>query len=212
MTGYIAQEYLIPENWGKKKNELTVDDVHSHGALIQKDEISIQVLTGFEGNFLGCFTSKNVLKNGVPMLIEPLREDTSGAEKTAKEIAAYLATLGLKGPCNLQCKITTAGPVFFESNLRFTGITAVRTAMGFREVEACIRSMVFHDNADKIRRECLETDYGYICSRYITEYLFPVDKAPVAGGGRTHPNAQTADHPLLTPDVYSEGRGWSVHL
>lgn len=166
----IVQEYLVPESWGKRQNELTASDVYENGILRQTDEISIQMLFDHEGNFLGKFTSRNVLRDGVPMLIDPIASPQ--AEGIAYKMASLLVEKGYIGPCNLQCKVTERGPIFFEINPRFTGITAVRAAMGFNEVEAILRRVLLDEPLDKVRKH-LEISRDLVCSRYITEAVIP---------------------------------------
>jgi len=124
--GFIIQEYLVPQSWGRTRRELTAQDVTQGDMLRQEDEISVQILFDHEGRLLGRFTSRNVLEHGVPMLIDPWPE--APVEEVALEMASLLVDRGLIGPCNFQCKLTGRGPLFFEVNPRFTGITAVRAA------------------------------------------------------------------------------------
>jgi carbamoylphosphate synthase large subunit len=166
----IVQEYLIPENWRKKQHELTLQDVYEGSVLRQTDEISIQMLFDHEGNFLGKFTSCNVLRDGVPMQIDPMA--VPQAEEIAFKMASLLVGEGYIGPCNLQCKVTERGPIFFEINARFTGITAVRAAMGFNEVEAVLRRVLLNEPVDEVRKR-LQVTHDLVCSRYITEAVIP---------------------------------------
>jgi len=185
----IAQEYLIPVTWGKAKSQITTEDVVNDGLLTQTDEISIQVLAGWGRENLGCFTSKNVLKYGVPVLIEPLKD--LATEKVALQMVGFLVDEGLIGPCNLQCKITRSGPLFFEINPRFTGITAVRAALGFNEVEAILKNVCLGESAKKVRQK-LKFDDRYLCSRFVTEMIFTQEEferlkktGRIKGQGRT---------------------------
>jgi carbamoyl-phosphate synthase large subunit len=166
----IIQEYLVPKKWNKKKKELTPDDVFLEGAIKQTDEISIQILHDHSGQYLGKYTSINVLKDGVPMLIDPVQG--LKAEEIAYEMTLLLVEHGLIGPCNLQCKDTEKGPVFFEINTRFTGITAVRAAMGFNEVEAVLRRALYDEPLEDVRKR-LKVPDNLVCSRYITEAVIP---------------------------------------
>lgn len=170
---YIFQEYLLSENWPVTKASITRDDVIKSNALVQKDEISIQVLLGRDKEVLGTFMSRNVLKFGMPTKIYPFICEEY--EDIGRRMAACLADIGMIGPVNLQCKITDRGPVFFEINARFTGITSVRATLGFREVEA----MLLHFMADRSREDVqryLQTDYESACCRYLDEYKFPKEQ------------------------------------
>lgn len=184
LEAYIAQDYLLSVEWGVTKAELTREQVYAGDTLVQRDEISVQVLLDRDGETLGTFTSRNTLKAGVPMVIRPIARDDSGATEIALEMARFLVPLGLRGPCNFQCKLTRDGPYFFEINPRFTGITGVRAAMGFNEVEAAIRHFVLGQDGDQVAGECLQTNFSHVCSRYTTEYLFPADSpAALRAGG-----------------------------
>lgn len=167
---YIFQEYLLSENWPVNKGNLAREDVMKSGTLVQKDEISIQVLLGRKRDILGTFMSRNVLKFGMPTKIYPFVCDEY--EDVARRMALCLADIGMIGPVNLQCKITDRGPVFFEINPRFTGITSVRATLGFREVEALLGHMLLNYPAEKLS-QLLDTDYGSACCRYLDEYKFP---------------------------------------
>ena len=97
---------------------------------------------------------------------------TWGVEEIACKMASMLVSQGLVGPCNFQCKLTDHGPVFFEINPRFTGITAVRAAMGFNEVDAVLRRALLHEPIESVRNR-LQVPGNLVCSRYITEMVIP---------------------------------------
>jgi carbamoyl-phosphate synthase large subunit len=178
---FIFQEYLLSDNWPVTKTSISRDDVMKFHALVQKDEISIQVLLGKNKEILGTFMSRNVLKFGMPTKIFPFCCDEY--EDIARRMAACLADIGMIGPVNLQCKITDRGPVFFEVNPRFTGITSVRAVLGFREVEAMLNHFLLDCPAENLTG-LLNTDYDSACCRYLDEYTFPKTKleALEAGG------------------------------
>lgn len=157
-----------------------------------KEELAVQVLVAPDGEVVGTFTSRNVLKRGVPVLIQPVARDTSGAAELAVEIARLLVPLGLRGPCGF--RITEPGPRFNKISPRFNAITAARAAMGFNEVEAALRSFVFGELAEQIRNR-LAASQDLVCARYVTEYLIPLtDVEELQGAG------------------HCRSRGWSVHL
>lgn len=169
--GDICQPYLIPASWGVSAR-LGRADLMSGGRLVQKDEVSIQILVGSRGGLLGTFTSLNMLRDGVPMRIEPIEGGESAT--WAEKMALALAQEGFRGPCNFQCRVTREGPVFFEVNPRFTGITAMRAALGFNECEAVVRDLVLKQPEGEIRRGLLQ-DTSHVCSRFITECIIPKD-------------------------------------
>jgi carbamoylphosphate synthase large subunit len=166
---FIIQEYLIPKGWNLVKGRISQGDVKNRGRLVQIDEISIQVLLTERGAPVASFTSLNSLKDGVPITIEP--QKGMEAEEIARQMAKALGEVGLKGPCNFQCKLTAKGPQFFEVNPRFTGITAVRARFGFNEVEALIRLFYYKEELTSLNK-LFEYDDALFCSRYTTEYIF----------------------------------------
>lgn len=133
---YILQELLIPRE----------DDVYyqqfleelEKGRAPQLSELSVQVVTGFQGEFLGRMATVNKLKNGVPIEIFPIHRQEIW--EAVEEILPRLRALGLRGSVNIQGRITDQGIRFFEVNPRFTGITGLRALFGFNEVEACLKS------------------------------------------------------------------------
>jgi carbamoylphosphate synthase large subunit len=167
-NGMIAQEYLVPESWGKPRQDVTHQDVMYNHLLRQEDEFSSQVVHDHKGELLGQFTSCNELKGGVPLKIDPRPEVK--VEDTAREMASLLVDRGLVGPCNFQCKMTEKAPVFFEVNPRFTGITGVRAAMGFNEVEAVLRRLLLDEPLDSVRRDLQMRD-DVVCSRYVSDLV-----------------------------------------
>lgn len=53
------------------------------------------------------------------------------------------------GPLNIQLRLDKDNnPICFELNVRFSGTTAMRTAFGFRDVEAMIKEYVLHEDID----------------------------------------------------------------
>jgi carbamoylphosphate synthase large subunit len=186
--GFIVQEYLVPRAWGKTKAELVSADVYARGQLKQEDEISIQFILGPEQEILGMFTSVNGLRSGVPINVWP--QAVPEAEAAAREMALALAEQGLIGPCNFQCKLTEKGPVFFEVNPRFTGITGVRAGMGFNECEAMIR-LLRGEGVAAVRRHLIFQP-ELMSVRYVTDSVIPkadfqrlVAEGAVEGSGRS---------------------------
>ena len=178
---YIAQDYLIPATWNLTKKTITDNKMsHEGGAIKQVDEISIQVIVSLNGHILGVFMSKNELKAGFPMKIIPFHDDKM--KNLTTKIARHLYSSGFIGPCNFQGKLTASGPVFFELNHRFTGITGMRAFMGFNECEAVIRDIVLKEPADSIANNLTPiTDLA--CARYVTEAIF--SKADLATASTT---------------------------
>lgn len=104
--------------------------------LRQEAEISVQWIVAKDQRLLGRMTTCNRLKDGVPVEVVPVADDRIGA--ALDEIFPHLCSQGMRGPVNLQGRVTADGPRFFEMNARFTGITGMRALLGFNEVEALI--------------------------------------------------------------------------
>jgi biotin carboxylase len=126
----------------------------------------VQVLLGYE-EVLGVFASKNTLMYGMPFTIEVVDDPT--LISSALAIAHSLQEQGLIGPCNLQAKKDVDdGFVFFEVNARFTGITPVRTQMGFNEVIAAYYYFVHH----QLPVDCLTFRPDQLACRFLSESIF----------------------------------------
>lgn len=189
--GFIVQEYLAPRSWGKAKHELGAKDVYARGQIRQEDEVSVQIVLGRDGEILGTFTSINGLRNGVPINIWP--QAVPEAEAAALDMARALAAQGLYGPCNFQCKLTREGPVFFEINPRYTGITGVRAGMGFNDCDAMIR-LALGEGAEAARSS-LQFNPDLMSVRYVTDSVIA-----------------KAEFERLVAEGRVEGSGRSLHL
>jgi nucleoside-diphosphate-sugar epimerase len=107
------------------------------GKNLQVAEISVQLVTGHDGRLLGRMATENRLLDGVPRRIVPI--DQAAIWAGVEPLIPQLRALGLRGPVNVQGRLTDDGLRIFEMNPRFTGITGARALMGFNEVAACVR-------------------------------------------------------------------------
>ncbi|MBT8325277.1 MAG: NAD-dependent epimerase/dehydratase family protein, partial [Winogradskyella sp.] len=140
-NNYIIQELALPST--NDANFFKYKEALSQGVNFQTSEISIQLVTNSNGDLIGKMASKNKLKNGIPIEIVPI--DDARIWKSIDDLLPVLKKLGLKGPLNLQGRITNNGLKIFELNARFTGISGLRAQMGFNEVEACILNWLDFD-------------------------------------------------------------------
>lgn len=131
----IIQELAVPCQ-GDPNREMYLREIDK-GLNPQVSEISIQLVSNERGELLGRMASYNKLHNGVPIEILPYENDYVW-DKIDKLIPT-LQSLGMRGPLNIQGRLTDEGLRLFEMNSRFTGITGLRALMGFNEVETCIR-------------------------------------------------------------------------
>jgi nucleoside-diphosphate-sugar epimerase len=105
-------------------------------AITQVAEISIQLVVSKSGKLLGRMASYNKLNNGVPIEIFPIED--ARIWEPIDAVFPFLVENGLRGPLNIQGRLTAQGLRLFEMNARFTGITGLRAIMGFNEVETLI--------------------------------------------------------------------------
>jgi len=103
----------------------------------QVAEWSIQLVFGYNGNLMGRMCTYNKLNQGIPIEIVPVENEE--VWKITDQLTPALLSAGLRGPINLQGRMTDKGLKLFEMNPRFTGITGLRSMMGFNEVEACVK-------------------------------------------------------------------------
>ncbi len=136
VNDYFIQELVYPNS--KDANYQKFIEEVKNGRVSQLSEISIQIVTDVNGNEIGRMASRNNLKNGVPIEIIPVDDQTIW--DAVDKILPRLLELGMRGPMNIQGRITDTGIRFFEINPRFTGITGLRAMMGFNEVEECVKS------------------------------------------------------------------------
>lgn len=135
---YVVQSFLFPARDDPDYQE--VRDAVASGRVVQVSEISVQLVYSREGEVLGRFASRNRLKAGVPVEIDPVNSEAVWS--AVAEVERVLADRGPRGPVNLQGRMTDAGLVFFEMNPRFTGITGNRAQFGFNEVTALVDNFV----------------------------------------------------------------------
>lgn len=133
--GHIVQELALPHD-GDPNREHCLNMILK-GINPQVAEVSIQYVFDQSGGVIGKMASYNKLNNGVPIEILPIEDEAMWAD--VEKLMPTLVKLGARGPVNLQGRITNKGIKLFEINARFTGITGLRAALGFNEVEACIR-------------------------------------------------------------------------
>lgn len=132
---HIVQTLAIHKTGNPKRD--TFLKAFKTGNILQTDEISIQLLYSKNGKELGRMASLNKLKNGIPIEIIPIQSIELWNE--IDSVVQHFKKLGLKGPLNIQGRLTDNGFKIFEMNPRFTGITGLRALMGFNEVEAIIK-------------------------------------------------------------------------
>lgn len=136
----IIQPYLFPEE--SDKNYDNIVNAVKKGNFLQLSEISIQLIFNRDSVFSGIFISRNSLKSGVPVFVDPIDPDTFRYRDEIMKFVPVLEAHGVKGPVNIQGRVTPKGLYFFEMNMRFTGITGNRALLGFNEVDYLVRNFL----------------------------------------------------------------------
>jgi nucleoside-diphosphate-sugar epimerase len=190
----VVQSYLAAPTSTPALDPRPVRD----GRLDQSGEISAQFFVGESGKVLGSFVSVNRLKDGVPLEVVPWADPD--ARREALSLVGALAAHGLRGPVNVQGRLTAEGFRFFEVNPRFTGITAVRAAMGYREVDAALWAFVM--GQEQAARRCLSYVPGSVAIRHVEETIVPDARFEAVA---RQPGAVPRKHGSLPPRVLVTG-------
>lgn len=164
-AGLVIQPYLPP----RAQDSAQPPASRTGGRLDQSNELSLQYYVGSSGEVLGRFGSVNRLKDGVPIEVVP--DASLPALADGLRLVEALAAVGLRGPVNLQGRLTSEGILFFEVNVRYTGLTATRAALGYREVDAGIQD--FFLNNEEAARHCLDYQPGFAVIRHVEDTIVP---------------------------------------
>lgn len=165
---HIIQELLLP-----RKDDPNYDiymRVISKNRNLQVSEISIQLVYTPDEELMGRMASYNKLLNGVPIEVLPFENEEVWT--VVDELTPTLLKLGLRGPLNIQGRMTDQGLKLFEMNPRFTGITGLRALMGFNEVEACVKEWLDIDKG----RNTFVFNYNRFGMRQTADKAVPVER------------------------------------
>lgn len=136
----IIQPYLFPEE--TDENYQKIYNAVKKGKFLQMSEVSIQLIFNSKAEFSGIFISKNTLKNGVPVFVDTINPDSFEYIDEILKFVPILESHGVRGPVNIQGRVTPKGLYFFEMNMRFTGITGNRALLGFNEVSFLVNDFL----------------------------------------------------------------------
>ncbi|ACF14586.1 NAD-dependent epimerase/dehydratase [Chloroherpeton thalassium ATCC 35110] len=136
----------------------------------QVSEISIQLVYSPKGELMGRMASYNKLNNGIPIEIVPYENEYVWL--VIDQLTPTFLELGLRGPLNIQGRLTENGLKIFEMNPRFTGITGLRALMGFNEVEACVKEWLELDKG----KNKLSFNYGRFGMRQTADKSVAIER------------------------------------
>ncbi len=156
---YLVQEYLPPTG--------PLHSITTMTPLIQDWEYSIQILFNPKGKIMGVFPSINTLENGLPVAVRVSR--STEIEDSLKTITSLNGTI--VGPINIQGRVKNGKIVYFEANLRCTGITGTRAGLGFNEIDALWEAFV--ENKDVQMPTIPDGSYAY---RNLEDTFFTKDQ------------------------------------
>jgi len=165
---HIIQELAIPEETDPNY-EFYMSRI-SKGINPQVSEISIQIVFDKTGAVMGRMMSYNKLNNGVPIEILPYQNQFVWDEM--ENLIPEFIKLGIRGPLNIQGRITKRGLKLFEMNPRFTGITGLRALMGFNEVENCVKEWLDIDTG----KNQLKINYDRFGVRQTADKSIPFER------------------------------------
>ncbi|HHX69799.1 MAG TPA: NAD-dependent epimerase/dehydratase family protein [Gallicola sp.] len=165
---HIIQELAIPKK-DDPNYEYYMGQINKN-INPQVSEVSIQVVYSPEGKLLGRMFSYNKLNNGVPIEIVPYENEYIWS--VIDKLTPVFLKMGLRGPLNIQGRLTENGLKLFEMNPRFTGITGLRALMGFNEVESCVKEWLGIDKGNNQ----LRFNYNRFGIRQTADRSIPIER------------------------------------
>jgi carbamoyl-phosphate synthase large subunit len=105
------------------------------------EEYSVAVYTARDGRPVGAFS---YLRQQL-MAGSTYRARIGHNPIVESEALAVAGALHPSGPCNIQLRLTSAGPITFEINARFSGGVSMRAHFGYNDVEMAIRDLILNE-------------------------------------------------------------------
>lgn len=126
--------------------------------FVDAKECTVGVVASKSSRILGSISIIREMKTGFSyrMTVVDVRKAREIGEKISLK-------LGVTGPLNVQFFITEQSPIVIELNPRFSGTTPVRSAVGFKEVDAVLRNYLFGEEMS------LNFKKGVIAIRHLDE-------------------------------------------
>jgi len=138
---------------GSERVALLRDDTELDRVIGRPDIVVQEHLSSEDAEYtVGCVCDSDGEPRGVLAMRRTLHAGTTvvaeaGDLPVIREYAEAIARkLGPVGPLNVQLRLVEDAPVAFELNVRFSGTTPLRTRLGFREVEACLRHFILGES------------------------------------------------------------------
>jgi len=164
--GWILQDFLRPVQW-----EAGTPALLAGGGFRQEDEVNLQGLVDPGGRVVSVFVSRNRQVQGVTQEVRPLAD--ASLEALAWTTFGILADHGLRGPGNVQGRLTREGFRAYEINPRFTGNAAARATLGYPECRMAL-GLFAEGWTPEQARACIGIQYDQACLRYWDEVRVPL--------------------------------------
>lgn len=151
--GEVSFPYIVKSRKGAGSQGLAVarnvEELNFYMRSIPDAVIQEYLLPDDEEYTVGCFVNSNGGSVGSIVMRRKLgmgltnRAEVVGSERISRVCEEIAARIGLIGPCNLQLRLTSRGPVLFEINPRFSSTESARAYYNFNTPEMCIRHFLF---------------------------------------------------------------------
>lgn len=143
-----------PRRGGGARGVFIVDDEAALAYAVTRKNYLIQEYIGCDEHeyTAGCFIDRAGEMRGSMVMRRDLNAGTTyraelGEYPQVRAMAERIAVaLGPEGPCNVQLRLASQGPVCFEINPRFSGTTPIRARFGYNEAEASLRHFLLNED------------------------------------------------------------------
>lgn len=111
-----------------------------------KEEFTVGICCGTNGNVLSSIALKRHLQDGITMtaMSDDFKDITEYCEKVAIALKPY-------GPCNFQLRVWNGKPYIFEINPRFSSTTGMRTLLGVNEPEILLKAELLQEKIPELK-------------------------------------------------------------
>jgi len=145
LESWVVQPLGRPSTWGDAEWQRVLEE----GQLRRQDQLAVQLFVSESGHTIGRMTWLASLKSGVVTSIEVI--DDPEIWRAVERVEEVVATLGVRGPLNIQGIRDGERTSFFEVNPRFSGSTGARALLGYREVEAAVRHFALGESEEDVK-------------------------------------------------------------
>ncbi len=117
--------FASPQNVNAFSDEFLVQE------YLEGKEVSISFYVDKSGNLIDFIVFERELSHGMTSLCQVVEDYSLEIESLIRKIIQHFT---IRGPCNLQGRVTTKGIIIFEVNCRYSGTNSIRSEFGFPDV------------------------------------------------------------------------------